>query len=265
MKLIKKAVEIGNGAAVYVPKEYSGKEVVIILPEGVEEIKKRILNNLVEFMPNILGVYLYGSYARGEQETESDVDVLIITKEKDNKIKIILEDIDARVVSLDELKKTIRNYPLFIMPILREAKTLLNPVLLEDLRNSSIDFRKFNWNFEDIGRIIKIAESFIKLDDKDISPSLIYSLIMRIRVCYIIECLLKGKEFSNKGVEKLLLSYGADNKEIERFFHVYRLVRDEESPNIKINEGEVLVLLNILKDYLKKLKDETKKKIGERN
>ena len=56
---------MGNGAAVYIPKEYSGREIVIILPEGIDEIKRRVLTNLIEFMPNIIGVYIYGSYARG--------------------------------------------------------------------------------------------------------------------------------------------------------------------------------------------------------
>ena len=83
MRLIKKAVEIGNGAAVYVPKEYLGKEIVITLQESVQEIKKRVLTSLIEFMPNILGVYLYGSYARNEQTLDSDIDILVITKEKD--------------------------------------------------------------------------------------------------------------------------------------------------------------------------------------
>ena len=41
MRLVKKAVDIGNGAAVYVPKEYSGREIILLLPEGIQEIKQR--------------------------------------------------------------------------------------------------------------------------------------------------------------------------------------------------------------------------------
>src|SRR3989344_696043 len=102
MRLLKQVVEIGNGAAVYVPKEYIGKEVVITLPENLEDIKKRILTSLIDYMPNILGVYLYGSYAREEQEKNSDIDILIITKDKDEQIKNILKDIDVRVVQLNK-------------------------------------------------------------------------------------------------------------------------------------------------------------------
>jgi len=262
MKIIKKAVNIGNGACVYVPREYVGSEVVVILPDSIDDIKKGILNRLIEFMPNILGVYLYGSYVRGEETVDSDVDLLVITKEKDDKIQNVLEDIDVRVVPISDLKKSIKNYPLLIVPILKEAKVLLNPDLLKELKDSKIDFKKFRWNFEDIKRIIKIVEGFVRLDDEDVSPSLIYSLIMRIRVCYLIECLLKNKSFNNKGVEELFLSYGLNENEIKRFFYIYRMVREKEKLIVSIKKEETLNLVNILKIYSKKLEHETKKKIG---
>ena len=265
MRLIKKAVEIGNGAAVYVPKEYLGMEIVVTLPDSVKDLKKRILTQLIEFMPNILGVYLYGSYARNEQERWSDVDILVVTKGKDANVKNALGDIDARIVPLNELKKTIQNYPVLIMPILNEAQVLLNPVLLDELKNSKIDFRKFNWNFEEIKGIVKIVEGFIELDDKNIPSSLMYSLMMRIRVCYLAECLLENKPFSNKGVRKLLLNYGLKEKDAGRFFYIYRLVREDEAPKINVKKEEVLGLLKILNKYVKKIEDETKKKISKGN
>ena len=265
MRIVKKVIEIGNGAAVYVPKEYSGKEVIVVLPEGIHEIKKRILSSLIEFMPNIIGVYLYGSYARHEQTTNSDIDILIITKEKDENIKNTLEDIDLRVVPIQAIKKSIKNYPLLIMPILKESITLLNPLLLEVLRNSKIDIKKFKWNFDDVKRIIKIIEKFIEIDDKDISPSHIYSLIMRLRVCYLIECLLKNKKFTNNAIEKLLLNYGLKKEVIDRFFYVYRTIRENEEPKIKVEKDEILDLINFIKYYSERIENEAKKKAKKRH
>ena len=91
MKILKEVVSIGNGAAVYVPKEYSGREVLITLPEGIDEIKNRILRSLIEWMPNIIGVYLFGSYARKEEDMLSDIDILVVTQEKNEQIKSIVE------------------------------------------------------------------------------------------------------------------------------------------------------------------------------
>lgn len=261
MKIIKKAVEIGNGAAVYVPREYNGREVVVILPENTEDIKRRILTSLIDYMPNILGVYVYGSYARGEQTEDSDIDILIITKNKDESIKKIMKDIDAIVLSYDELNRAIKNMPVFIAPILKEAKVLLNPLLLEELQKIKIDFKKFKWNFDDIKRIVKIIKTFIEIDEEDISASHIYSLIIRIRACYIIECLLKGKDFSNKDVKDLLLKYKLKKEDIDKFFEIYRKIRNDEPAKISIKKEEILPLINILEEYSKKLENETKEKI----
>lgn len=256
---------MGNGAAVYVPKEFANREIVILLPEGIEEIQSRVLNRLIEFMPNIMGIYLFGSYARGEQEADSDIDLLVITKEKEDKIKDALKDIDSRIITLDVAKNTLKNTPLLIVPILNEAKTFLNPGLLDELREFKIDYKRFDWNFGDIKRIIKIVEEFVELDSLDISPTHIYSLILRIKVCYIIESILKNRQFSNKSVKELLLKYGLKKEKINEFYKIYREVRENENSNIKVNKDEILELIKITKDYFKRVENETKKKIKERN
>jgi len=143
MRIIKKAIEIGNGAAVYVPKEYSGKQVVIILPEGIAEIKKRIIEKLTPYMENIIGVYLFGSYARGESNSLSDIDVLIITQDEAKELKQLFEDMDMRITTLGKIKKSIDTFPVITLPILKEAKTIINPALLQELKNSKINYKNF--------------------------------------------------------------------------------------------------------------------------
>ena len=133
MRLVKRVIEIGNGAAVYVPKEYKGKEVVVLLPEGIKEVKREVFSKLLEFMPNIMGVYLYGSYARSEETKDSDVDLLVIVQEKDDNLKNALKDFDARIITFKGVINSIENYPVLIIPILRESKALMNSGLLEEL------------------------------------------------------------------------------------------------------------------------------------
>lgn len=260
MRLIKQVVEIGNGAAVYVPREYIGKEVVIIFPEGIESVKKRILSKLIEFMPNVLGVYLYGSYARGEQDKDSDIDILVITDKKDEKMNKVFDDIDMRIMTLENAKKSIAELPGLIMPILNEASVILNPLLLEELKKYKINYKKFKWNFDDTKRIIKIIEDFAKLDKKNISASHVYSLIMRIRVLNMIEGLIKNKKYSNSVVFEMLERNGLKEDEIERYFEIYKKIRNDEEVREKIGEEEILKLVDILKIYLKKVENEAGKK-----
>ena len=260
MKLIKKAVVMGNGAAIYVPKEYSGKQVVIILPEGIEAIKRRIIEKLIDYMGNIVGVYLFGSYARNESHLLSDVDVLIITKDEDKSLKQLFDDIDVRVITLEKIKKSIERFPAITIPILKEAKTIINPLLLDELRNIKINYKNFKWNFDDIKRIIKIIETFIKVDEEDISISHIYSLIMRARICYMIGCLLKNRQFSNKGLQIEMIRRGVDEKKYEKYYDIYRKVRGGEEVEGKIDKEEINYFISIIKKYASELENDVKRK-----
>lgn len=260
MRMVKQVVEIGNGAAVYVPKEYSGREVVVIFPEEIEDIQKRVLNKLMDFMSNVIGVYVYGSYARGEENENSDIDILIVINEKDERINAVLEDMDARVMTLESIKQSIVKFPGLIMPILNEAKTILNPLLLGELKNSKINYKNFKWNFEDTKRAIKIVEDFIKLDEKNISASHIYSLIMRLRVLNMLEGLIKKRNFSNQKIFEMLKKNNFSDVEIERFFEIYRKIRNDEKVKGKIEKEEILKLICLLKGYLKEVENEAKKK-----
>ena len=233
MKILKKVIEIGNGAAIYVPKEYLGRNLIITIPEGIEEIKARVLIKLIPFMPNIIGVYLYGSYARNEESKDSDIDILVITKEKDEFIKkILLDDMDLRILTSNGIQKAVKNYPALIMPILNEAKPFINPELIESLKNQKIKYSKFKWNFDEIKRTIKIIEKLIEIDDKDISTSFIYSIIMRIRVCYLIESLLNNKKATNSNFYQLLSDRGLQKEEIEKYIDIYKKVREGEKISI---------------------------------
>lgn len=261
MKIIKNVVEIGNGAAVYVPREYKGKQVLVVLPEKVEDIKKRVLTKLVEFMPNVLGVYLYGSYAREEAAIESDIDLLVIVREKDEKISGLFNDIDIRVLTLENIKNSIMNFPIPITIMLQESIVFLNPLLLEELKKEKHNPRGLRWHFEDIKGMIKIIMKFIKLDDENIDASNVYSLIMRARVLYMIECFLKNRSFSNDGIKRKILHYGLEEKLFDYHYQIYQKIKNNEEVKEKINKNEIKKLIIIIKIYLKEIENETKKKL----
>jgi len=265
MKLIKKAIEIGNGAAVYVPKEYSGRQIVIILPERAEDIKKRVVERLADHLENVVGVYIFGSYARDESHLLSDIDVLVITRNDEKRLKQLFEDIDARIMTLEQIKKSIERFPALILPILKEAKTVINPVLLDELKNSKINYENFKWNFDDIRRVLKIIETFIEADEEDISISHIYSLVMRARVCYMIESLLKSGQFSNLELKTEMVKRGIDEKTYERYYEIYRRIRDDEKVEGKIDKEEILRFISIIKKYTSQLENESKKAARKRN
>lgn len=73
---------IGNGAHIFAPKEWLGEEVIIIRKAERKSLKQKILDVLNGHLENILGVYLYGSQARGEADKSSDIDLLVVTTRK---------------------------------------------------------------------------------------------------------------------------------------------------------------------------------------
>jgi len=61
-------------------------QVIQILHEFKEDVKNILGDNFVEMI-------LFGSYARGDYREDSDVDVLIVVKEKNKSVEKIVSDI----------------------------------------------------------------------------------------------------------------------------------------------------------------------------
>jgi predicted nucleotidyltransferase len=64
-------------------------QVIQILHEFKEDVKNILGDNFVEMI-------LFGSYARGDYREDSDVDVLIVVKEKNKSVEKIVSDIAYR-------------------------------------------------------------------------------------------------------------------------------------------------------------------------
>ena len=82
---IKKAIRAGNSSAVILPRAWLDKEVREELVKKTPEIILRdVLNIAGEHieLSEIIGVYLVGSYARGEENDDSDIDILIISRKE---------------------------------------------------------------------------------------------------------------------------------------------------------------------------------------
>src|SRR3989344_5864914 len=77
---LKEVRKWGNSAGILLPKELIGKQVKITIIDRTLEIKKEVLNIIEPFLQDIIGVYLTGSYARGEETEESDIDILVISE-----------------------------------------------------------------------------------------------------------------------------------------------------------------------------------------
>ena len=265
-QIVKTVVKSGNGGAVWVPKGWLGQEVVVILPQKPKlEIKEKIIHLLEPYLKDIISVFIYGSYARHEQIKESDIDVMVITKDKEINKKIFLRknffansNLEITAFELEKFKKAIQKYPVMYYQIVQEAEPLINAHVLDELKGIKIDYKNFKNYLEETKEHIKSSNELLELDKLEggniKSYSIAYSIILRLRGIFIVKCIFDKEKFSNKNLKKWLIINGVSASEFEQFYSVYRAVRDSKkiSHIIKISSAEKL--LNILEKELNTIK-----------
>jgi len=250
-QLVKTVVKSGNGGAVWVPKNWLGQEVVVILPQKPKlELKERTIHLLEPYLKDIVSVFIYGSYARHEETEESDIDVMVIT-EKPLRINIKEPKLELTVLELNKLKKLIEKHPVMYYQIVQEAKPLINANVLEGLKNIKLENKNFRDYTNETKEHIKSNKELLELDKLDgefiESYSIVYSAILRLRGIFVIRCILNKENFSNKNFKKWLMKEGISNSEFELCYSAYRIVRDNiKIQNIKIKIPVAEKLLNIL-------------------
>ncbi len=240
-QIIREVTLIGNGAHVFAPKDWVGEKVIIIKSPELS-LKKRILKILEPFLENILGVYLYGSYARNEQRQDSDIDILIISNKK---FKIKEKGFEILVLEKSKIDKAVKIAPVLIYSALSEAKPIINSELLNNLK------KDYKPNYNDFKEYIKETKNIIKINEKLLDP---YSIILRLRGVYIIEKILSGKKYSYSEFKKWVLG---NIKEIKpNFDHIYNAyLKIKNNLNASAKEEDLKKLLLTLKNKTKKLEN----------
>jgi len=222
-EIIKNTIQVGNSAGVLLPKAWLNSRVKIILePLNVEKDVLDILMN-ENLLKDILGIYIVGSYARKEETIESDVDILVITNKIDKKIK--KGKYEIILISIDELKNQIEKNALPLIPMLREAKPIINSELLSSYQSVKLTKKNLRFHIETTKSALKIIKKFLELKDKKISDNIVYSLILRLRGVYIIECIIKNKTPKNKEFLELIKKISSN----EEAYFAYKRAKEKSS------------------------------------
>ncbi len=258
-QIMKTVVKSGNGGAVWVPRAWLGEEVIVILPEKPKlKVEERVIHLLEPYLKDIISVGIYGSYARNEQTKESDVDVLVITKGKDIKLNLKGEKIDVVSYTIDKLKVAIESQPAVYYQMIQEVKPLINAYVLEELKAIQVTKESFKDYLIETKEHIESNKGILELDKIDNiylkSYSVLYSSMLRLRVLFIIKCILKKAKFSNKKFKKWLTSKGLKHKEFDDSYKVYKFIRDNrDTKYLRVKINTVERILNILEEEFKKL------------
>ncbi|MEK6889231.1 MAG: DUF2080 family transposase-associated protein [Nanoarchaeota archaeon] len=247
---IKEVKKWGNSGGISVPKELIGQLIKITIESRTNKIKEEILEILSPYLEDIIGIYLTGSYARNEQEEESDIDVIAISNTTSKSIKSGKYNIEIN--KLEEIRGALKNSPIRILPRLKEAKAIMNKYLLDNLNNIEITKDSFNSFFKENKNMYTINKNEIEIDElkkeKFLHKTSIYSLILRLRAIYFYKMLTTGKSFSKKEFKQWLINNSKLKKEdIDNILNVYNKLKEDKNPDKKIPISMGKNLLEILK------------------
>lgn len=243
MELIKPIIRVGNSAGVILPREFLHGRAKIEIIERPMNIKKDIFEILGPYLYDVLGIYLVGSRARGEHSIDSDIDIVVVSKNTRKKISSGRYNIE--IYPIVSIRKTLESDPIMIYPRLIEAKPLLNSFLLNELLNIEITKYSFKEFINACKRIIKINKEFINLDkiEKErftSSKGIVYSLILRLRSIYLMKCILNKKKYSFIDFKKWLMDKASlKEKEFNELYEIYKNTRDDK----KIRKKTILIEL----------------------
>ncbi len=231
----KEVVSFGNGSIVYTPKKWIGEHVLVILEEKPLDIKGEAMEAIKPYLGSVAGVFLFGSFARNEQTADSDIDILVIA---DRKIQLGKKGrLDFLVKTREQFEKEAHSDPsLFLHQIASEAKPILNGALLKQLKQVAVkpDFGKF---FDDtLGAFKKTTQSLESQKGSEflLSNASIYSLMLRLKSLFLIQCFKQGTAFSNKKFKEFIKKHGFSEKAVGELVEVYRAERDGKKTSTKI-------------------------------
>ena len=246
---IKKAIKAGNSSAVILPRAWLNKEVRIelikktpetILYDVLEILKKHIL------LESIIGVYLVGSYARGEEDENSDIDVLVITNNIDK--EMISKGIyNVLIISYQLVNQKLERNLFPIGQMIKESKPLINGEFIEDLE-IEITKKNVKWYLDTTKEKLDLIKEYINdtksRNEKYLRDIIAYSLVLRIRTLEIIKKLIKNKDYSSKQFIKLIKKISKGTNAYERYLAVKNDLKEKNK--LTIDEAERLY------EYLKK-------------
>ena len=245
--IVKQTREVGTSAGVLLPRKWLNKQVVVTLfSPSKEEIAKDVITLLIKNNLNedTKGVYLTGSYARGDYDSNSDIDILVIT-EKTNKL-INYNNYEILFVSEENLLKNLSN--LYYTSMLKEAETIINKCLIEKYSKNKpkLNIKETLKEIENILKINKDTVESCKEKKKNVPDGIVYSTVLRLRELYLIKCILSSKTYSKKDFLKITG---------EETYSAYNRVKRNEKEINNISPDEIIHLLDISEKWAKELKE----------
>ena len=128
-----------------------------------EELIKKAIENLRD-LDKLKAIILFGSYARGEEDKKSDIDLLIVLNTKNP--KKYLKQVIKRLSPIDKEGKisprltNLKDYdPIFFQNVLREGKLLFGSLIIDNKKLALKPYRLINYDLSKLDNSKKVRIS----------------------------------------------------------------------------------------------------------
>lgn len=205
MDLIKQVIRIGNSAGVLLPKAWLNGKAKVILLEKPAVPSKEVIEILKPYLSYIVSLCIVGSYARHEEKSDSDIDIIGITNNINKRIK--KGKYDIYLISQDNLEYSLEYDALPILPMLKEAVPIINGHSIETYSKKPLSIKNLSYHIEttlSALHVIKEALGLAEEHNNFISDNIAYSLMLRLREVHIVDSLIKEERATTKGLLSLL-------------------------------------------------------------
>ncbi|MBS3085106.1 DUF2080 family transposase-associated protein [Candidatus Pacearchaeota archaeon] len=249
MEIIRKAVRVGNSAGVLLPKKWLNATVKVVLePLNIEKDVLEIIAN-EGLLKKTFGAYIVGSYARNEQNIDSDVDILVVTSGVNK--KIVRGKYEIIFISKEEVQRQLNENALPVLAMIKEAKIITNEDLIKEYKNHPLTKKNLKYHVETTKSAMNVVNRYIKLAKEageNVSDAATYSLILRLRTLYIIDCIRKKEQWSKREFLMLIKKISGSLNAYE----IYLNVKSRNTLGYGLKREEAEKLMNYIN---KKIKD----------
>jgi|TARA_Y100000310_G_scaffold278773_1_gene297482 predicted nucleotidyltransferase len=243
--LTKKTIKVGNSSGVLLPAEWLNGIVEVKLveaPLNYDKLINKILLILKDKLLDVESLAITGSYARGEQIKNSDIDILAITKKIDEHLRI--ENFDILFLTEKKIKEDFEKNPLPLLPMLKEAKPIINNNLIEKYAKYPLNKKSLKWHIDTTKSAINLAKKDLKISKEinmNAEDAVSYSLVLRLRTLYIINCLRKNKIWKSVEFLNLIKNITGSVEAYNGYLRVKNKKDKKYKSKLKIIEAERLI------------------------
>jgi len=252
--VIKQTIRIGNSSGVLLPKKWEYKKVRVELIE--DSIADRVFDIIKkkDLLEDVMGIYLVGSYARGEERVDSDIDMLVITGNTNMFLKE--GSYEILFISKERLDKNLEK-SLYLCSMIKEAKAICNKELIKRYKEfgCGLILEKL---IREIKSVMKINEESIEISEdigERVRDGVVYSMILRLRELSLISSIIDSKVYSNNNFLKIIEKRGFLD-----LYRAYLRIKSSMKPvnNSKVEDAKKLIIY--IRDMIKKVENGKKRK-----